>query len=97
MIIYFHSYGNEEVLGSTIQIISKKDTYEISLHQESFYITSFKDLSTLFIKAIISKEVNNSIEEVSEILNIYIRDHHLVLNKSLIPNNPTPEELFLII
>lgn len=97
MIIYYYSYGDEYVFGSTIQIISKKDTYEIFFRQESDQITLFKDISTPFIKAIVSKVVNDTIEEVSESLNFYVRNHYLVLNKSLIPVCPPPEKLFLIV
>lgn len=89
MRIYYHSWGDEDILGSRIEIVNDShENYTIKYEQEGFDIGLFKDLK-------INGDIINRTDTSEADENGIIKNTIMINFKAVL--NPWPEKLFCVI
>ena len=89
--VYNYSYGNEDILGATINITHKKksDEYVIIFTQESFFEKSFSKIEPSGLVKLMDSSITNTIDD----LGIITRTYTLKIEEIF---HLLPEKLFVI-
>lgn len=91
-LVYYHSYGDEDVIGSEISIYKYGETYTITFSQDSLYDENFILIKPGISARLIDYSSKTTNRNAGEGCTIYTQTQILKVKGIC---NPAPEELFI--